>query len=275
MPVNKFKPRFAWRTLLTLMLVSLLAPLGCGPSQKDLEKAVGDYLQKNPKVIQDALKASRPQPPPQLSLDQRIKQAIKVPTEGSPSKGPANAPITIVEFSDFQCPFCGRVVPTMQEVMKDYDGKVRMVFRQHPLPFHPNAMPAAKASLAANEQGKFWEMHDKLFENQKDLSDDTITKIAKDLGLNMKKFNDSRNSTKFDAQIQDDIKFAEANGATGTPSAFINGVLVKGAQPATGFKEVIDKFLNPGAPAPAAPAPAAPAPAPAAPAPAAPAPAAH
>src|SRR5204863_6117460 len=125
--VKIFKLRFPLRALFSVMLVSLLAPLGCGPSQKDLEKAVGDYLQKNPKVIQDAVKSSRPQPPPQLSLDQRIKQAIKVPTEGSPSKGPANAPVTIVEFSDFQCPFCSRVVPTMQEVMKDYDGKVRMV----------------------------------------------------------------------------------------------------------------------------------------------------
>ena len=262
--------RFAWRTLFSLMLLTLLAPLGCGPSQEDLKKAVGDYLKENPKVLQDAMKgAPRPPAPPPIPLEQRTKQAIQVPLNNAPVQGPENAPITIVEFSDFQCPFCSRVVPSIREVMKTYDGKVRFAFRQHPLPMHPNAMSAAKASLAANEQGKFWEMHDKLFENQKDLSEATITKLAQEIGLNMKKFDASWKSTKFDAQIAEDIKFAESNGATGTPSSFINGVAVKGAQPASGFKEVIDKLLGtPSAPAPApgaAPAPAAPAaPAPAA-----------
>jgi protein-disulfide isomerase len=216
----------------------------CGPSQADLDKAIGEYIKKNPKVIQDAVRASRPQPQPQLSLDERIKKAIDVPLNNAPTKGAENAKITIVEFSDFQCPFCGRVNPTIAQVLKDYEGKVRVAFRQHPLPFHKDAMSAAKASLAANEQGKFWEMHDKLFENQKDLSDDNIRKLAKEIGLNMKKFEDSWKSDKFNAQIEEDIKFAQTNQATGTPSFFINGVFLKGAQPIGGFKEVIDKLLG-------------------------------
>ncbi len=218
-------------------------PLGCGPSQQDLEKAVGDYLKNNPKVIQEALRSQRPQRAPELPLEERIKKAINVPLNNAPTKGPENAQITIVEFSDFQCPFCGRVNPTLAQVMKDYDGKVRVAFRQHPLPFHKDAMSAAKASLAAAEQGKFWEMHDKLFENQKDLSEANIQKIAKEIGLNVKKFEAAWKSDKFNAQIEEDIKFAQTNQATGTPAFFINGVFLKGAQPVTGFKEVIDKLL--------------------------------
>jgi protein-disulfide isomerase len=227
---------------------SFLLAAGCAPSQSQLEKAVGDYIQKNPqalqKSIQAAIQAQRPQPKPQLPIEERIKQAIKVDVGNAPAQGPADAPITLVEFSDFQCPFCGRVNPTIDQLQKDYAGKIRVVFRQHPLPFHPNAMPAAKASLAAKDQGKFWEMHKLLFANQQNLSEDTIQKLAKEAGLNMDKFMKDWKSNKYDSIIQEDIKFAEANGATGTPAAFINGVLIVGAQPPDAFKAVIDKLLE-------------------------------
>ena len=103
-------------------------------------------------------------------------------------KGPKNAPVTIVEFSDFQCPFCGRVVPTLKQLEEQYKGKVRVAFKNQPLPFHPNARPAAEAALAANEQGKFWEMHDKLFANQQALDRAALEKYAQELGLDMDKF---------------------------------------------------------------------------------------
>lgn len=254
-PVNTIKKESA--VMKKYLMAGVLAPLSflsafvfssCGPSQADIEKAVGEYIKKNPKVVQDAVRAGRPQPQPQLSLDERIKKAIPVPLNNAPVKGADNAAITIVTFSDFQCPFCSRVNPTVDQVLKDYPGKVRLAFRQHPLPFHQNAMSAAKASLAANEQGKFWELHDLMFANQKDLSDEGIKKLAQQAGLNMKKFEESWKSTKFDAQIEEDVKFAQANQATGTPAFFINGVFLKGAQPITGFKEVIDKLLaTPGA----------------------------
>ena len=228
----------------SLVLIGLATlPLACGPTPQDLEKAVGDYLQKNPKVIQDAMRAQRPQRAPEPPLEERIKNAIKVPIDDAPVKGSANAPVTIVEFSDFQCPFCSRVEPTLKQVEQDYPGKVKIAFRQNPLPFHQNAMSAAKASLAAKEQGKFWEMHEALFANQKDLSDDAIRKLAKDIGLNVSKFESDWKSDKFNAQIEADIKFAQQNGASGTPSFFINGVSLKGAQPYPKFKEVIDKLL--------------------------------
>lgn len=179
-----------------------------------------------------------------MPLEERIKKAIKVDVTGAPTKGPENAPITIVEFSDFQCPFCKRVLPTVNDIMKNNEGKIRLAFRQHPLPFHPNATPAAKASLAANEQGKFWQMHDLLFENQQDLSEETIKKLAKQAGLNMTKFEADWKSNKFDEQIKQDIQFSTTNGATGTPAFFINGVLLSGAQPITAFQTVIDKLME-------------------------------
>ncbi|MFO1519032.1 MAG: DsbA family protein [bacterium] len=187
-------------------------------------------------------KTAHKSPPP--TLEEQIKHPVAVSTDGSPTQGPDNAPITIIEFSDFQCPFCKRAVPTMKQLMKDYDGKIRWVFRQHPLAFHTNARSAAKASLAAHEQGKFWEMHDALMENQQDLSEESIRKIAKQIGLKMAPFEKAWKSDQFEAQIKKDTQFAEENGATGTPSFFINGVLVKGARPMEDFKGVIDRLLK-------------------------------
>ncbi len=239
----KFKSLLSLSSLVSILFLSLLFS-SCKPSPQDLEKAVGDYLQKNPQVLQKAMQASKPQRPPELPLEERIKQAIQVDLNNAPTEGPENAPITIVEFSDFQCPFCSRVVPTMKQLQKDYPGKIRFAFRQNPLPFHKDATSAAKASLAAHDQGKFWGMHDLLFENQKDLSDENIRKLAKQIGLNMAQFEKAWKSDQFNAQIATDMNFAKSNQATGTPAFFINGVLLSGAQPLQSFKTVIDKLLE-------------------------------
>ncbi|MDX1402649.1 MAG: thioredoxin domain-containing protein [Kiloniellales bacterium] len=241
------KKSFQLRALFTIAAFAVVSMLASCQTQENIEQAVKSYLEKNPQIIQaevdKALKAKgiRGQAP-QKSIEDMIKSPIKVGLNNAPTMGPADAEITIVEFSDFQCPFCKRVTPTMEQLVKDYNGKVRVAFRQHPLSFHKNAMSAAKASLAANAQGKFWEMHDALFENQRDLSDENIKKLAKELGLNMKQFEADWKSNKFDAQIEEDIKFARANGATGTPAFFVNGVYVKGARPIAYFKEVITKL---------------------------------
>jgi len=225
-----------------------MAPLvACAPSQDQMDKAVQTYLEKNPKVfeaqVDKILKAKGIRGrAPQKSIEDMIKNPVKMGVGKGPILGKEDAEITIVEFSDFQCPYCKRVVPTMKEVLKKNEGKVRLSFRHNPLPFHKRAMPASKAALAAGEQGKFWEMHDELFNNQKDLSDANILKIAKGLGLNMSEFKKDFKGTKFDAQIQEDMKIAKANGATGTPSFFVNGVFVRGARPAQYFQQVIDKI---------------------------------
>lgn len=220
----------------------------CKPSDAQMEQALKSYLDKNPqfmqKRVEEYFQKKQGQRAPEVPLEELIKNPIQVDLNNAPTLGPATAPITIVEFSDFQCPFCKRVIPTVKELLKKYDGKVRLAFRQHPLPMHQHSMSAAKASLAANAQGKFWALHDALFENQQDLSDEGILKIARKVGLNMSRFKNDWKSTKFDAQIQADGDFAQKSGASGTPAFFINGVPFKGARPLESFSQLIDKLLE-------------------------------
>jgi protein-disulfide isomerase len=161
-----------------------------------------------------------------------------------PAKGPANAPVTIVEFSDFQCPFCSRLTPTLAEVEKKYGDKIRLVFRQYPLPFHQNAQKAAEASLCAADQGKFWELHDAMFGNQGELGVDQLKAKAASLGLNADKFNKCLDSGEKAAAIQADVKAGSAAGVSGTPAMFINGRFINGAVPIDQITTVIDDELR-------------------------------
>jgi protein-disulfide isomerase len=167
----------------------------------------------------------------------------KVADAGRPARGPAGAPIQIIEFSDFQCPFCLRAHPTILQVLKTYGDKVRLVYRHYPLPNHPNARPAAEASACADEQGKFWEYHDRLFENQSKLTDADLKQYASALGLDATKFNECLDSHKYASQVQDDLEAGDAVGVSGTPAFFINGRVLSGAQPFEAFKRVIDEEL--------------------------------
>jgi protein-disulfide isomerase len=162
----------------------------------------------------------------------------------SPAKGPASAPVTVVAFSDFQCPFCSRAVPTLAEIEKQYGNKVRIAFKQLPLPFHDKAHLAAQAALAANEQGKFWAYHDKLFANQQALDRPSLEKYAQELGLDVGKFKKALDTGKFKDQVDAEAKEGAAVGATGTPTFFINGAKLVGAQPVDAFKTAIDKELK-------------------------------
>jgi protein-disulfide isomerase len=165
----------------------------------------------------------------------------------SPSRGPKNAPLTVVLFSDFQCPFCGRVEPSLTELEKAYPGKVRVVWKNFPLSFHNNAKPAAEAAMAANEQGKFWEMHAKLFANQQNLDAASLEKYAKEIGLDIAKFKAATDSHKFAPQIEADTKQGSSLGVQGTPASFLNGHFINGAQPFDAFKKIADEELAKGA----------------------------
>ena len=158
-------------------------------------------------------------------------------------KGDAKAPVTVTIFSDFQCPFCSRVLPTMKQIEDTYGKKVRLVFKHNPLPFHKDAPLASEATLAANEQGKFWQMHDTIFANQKALSRADLEKYAGEVGLNMGKFKAALDSGKYKTQIEADMAQAKELGASGTPSFFINGRKLRGAQPFDSFKKLIDEEL--------------------------------
>jgi protein-disulfide isomerase len=163
-----------------------------------------------------------------------------------PSKGPADAKVTIVEFSDFQCPFCSRAVPTIEKVLKDYDGKVRLVFRHFPLDGHPQAAKAAEAGACAADQGKFWEMHDKMFGNQQKLAVTDLKETAKVLGLDAAKFDKCLDSGEKKAAVQGDQKAGSDAGVSGTPAFFVNGVFINGAVPYEDFKEALDRELGKG-----------------------------
>lgn len=160
-----------------------------------------------------------------------------------PAKGGKNAAITIIEYSDFECPFCGRAAPTVKQVLSTYGDKVRVVYRDFPLSFHPNAMNAAIAGNCAHEQDKFWEYHDVLFQNQNSLTVASLKEYAKQLGLNTAQFDDCLDTQKYLAAVQDDMKLAQQDGLQGTPHFMINGQPLSGAQPFEAFKQIIDAQL--------------------------------
>jgi protein-disulfide isomerase len=162
----------------------------------------------------------------------------------APVQGKPNAPIQIIVYSDFECPFCGRVNPTIEQVQKTYGDKVAVAFKHYPLPFHQNAEPAAVASLAAHKQGKFWEMHTKLFANQRGLTRDNFVAFAKELGLNVDKFQKDLDDPALKAWVKEDMAEGSKFGVNGTPASFINGRLVSGAQPFDAFKAIIDEELK-------------------------------
>ncbi|NTX41344.1 thioredoxin domain-containing protein [Myxococcus sp. CA033] len=162
----------------------------------------------------------------------------------APSRGPANAPVTLVAWSDFECPFCSRAVPTLKALEKEYEGKLRVAFKHQPLPNHPNAKLAAAASMAAHEQGKFWEFHDLLFANQRQLDRSSMEGYAKQVGLDVTRFKNALDARKFDARIDLDSAEGTRVGAGGTPTFFVNGRPIVGAMPIDHFRRIIDEELK-------------------------------
>jgi protein-disulfide isomerase len=191
--------------------------------------------------------AAAPQQANQPAVQPAATQTIRrydIPTEGYPSTGPADAPIVIVEFSDFQCPFCKRWHDEVYtQLLAAYPGKIRFVYRNLPLTsIHPEAMPSAQASLCANEQNAFWQYHDKLL-GDLPLSADLYPQLAADLGLDTAAFNTCMSENRYQTDIQKDMDFALNLGVQSTPTFFINGLAVIGAQPLTAFTQIIDKEL--------------------------------
>lgn len=160
-----------------------------------------------------------------------------------PSTGPLNAPVTIVEFSDFQCPYCKQAAVSLKPLIRSYGADVRFVFKQMPLPIHADAFKAAQASVCADEQGKFWEYHDILFKSS-ELSEQALRRYASDLGLRTGEFNSCLSSEASATIVRKDMEEAMQAGVQGTPTYFVNGRIVKGMKSSEDFRNVIDQALK-------------------------------
>lgn len=168
---------------------------------------------------------------------------VVVDSSGHPDLGPKDAPVTIVEFADFQCPFCKATEATIKELREKYGDKIRLVHMDFPLSFHSHSLDAAKGARCANDQGKFWPFREALFANQNKLAPADLKATAKKLGMKTAEFNACFDSPKYDAQIKSDQAAGEKAGVDGTPAFFVDGRVLTGAQPLPKFEELIDDEL--------------------------------
>ena len=198
------------------------------------------------------LAANNPTPtptptPPAAKKPNAIPVANAATADDDAFLGEEDAPVTIIEFTDYQCPFCSRhFTNTFPEIKKEYidTGKVKYVLRDYPLGFHQFAQKASEATECAEDQDKFWEMHAKVFENNKSLTAESFSKFAADLGLDTSKFDECLNSDKYAEEVKKDMAEGSASGITGTPGFFVNDKKVTGAQPFASFKAIIEEELK-------------------------------
>ena len=217
-----------------------------GRALEDMSPLIRKYLEDAQRqsaraaMIADLRKAG---PAVRMLLDApRVQLAL---AGDEPALGPANAPVTLVEFSDFQCPFCQRVEPTLKRIREKYGDKVRIVWKDFPLvQIHPEAFKSAEAANCAREQGKFWEYHERLFTNQQALQVDALKNYAAGVGLNTATFNACLDSSKHEQRVRDSLAMGSRLGVSSTPAVFVNGRAVTGAQPMEYFEAIIDDELE-------------------------------
>ncbi len=188
------------------------------------------------------------------TLDRHSRRKVQEPDDlnkvyaflefNAPVFGPKDAPVTLIEYSDYQCPFCKKAQPVIKALQKEYTDKIRIVIMNYPLPNHSNALPAAIAARAAGRQGKFWEMHDLLFENNNTLEDSKLVEFAKTLNLNIEKFNVDRMDQKLIDEVLKEKNQAISNNIRSVPSFFINGKKLVGDRSLAGFKRAIERALD-------------------------------
>ena len=234
------------------------APVTDADVQSAYDRVKDRYKDKSETELKEAIKAQllqqnegirRADYLKELHTKAGVKVLLEPPrvavAEGdNPSKGPKTAPVTIVEFSDYQCPYCSRVEPTLKQLQDKYGDKLRIVFRDYPLPMHAQAPKAAEAAACANDQGKFWEMHDKMFSNQQKLQVADLKTTAGEIGLDTKTFEECLDSGKKEAEWRKDQADGTKNGVNSTPAFFINGRFVNGAAPLENFTLIIDEELE-------------------------------
>ena len=232
---------------LSLAIAGISPPPSRAMDKNEVEKIIQEYLSAHPEEVAAAMR--------KFQMEQRIAQQeaeirlalrnrVDVPVGDSPAMGPDNAPITIVEFSDFQCPYCARSVATVHTLMERHKGRARLVFKHSPLAFHAKAPQAHRASMAAGEQGKFWEYRQALMAKQDDWgkANDSRARFiayAGDMGMDAEKFAMDMDNPEFQKRLEADQELGLAMGVQGTPTYFVNGAKVVGAQDLAYFEKVI------------------------------------
>ncbi len=210
-----------------------------------------DYSNGMAKIIIDSIKQGKPADEAlQAAMNSKwgpaktLSEPVQIPVAGSPVTGPTDAPLTIVEFSDFQCPYCIAAVPQLREVLKAYPTQVKLIFKQFPLEEHPQAELAANAAIAAQKQGKFWPMHDALFAHPDDLSRKSILNIAKGIGLNAEKLETDMDTTEVRKTVEKDVQDGNKAEVEGTPTIFIDGQRYNGSITFDALKPILDTELK-------------------------------
>lgn len=204
-----------------------------------------EYFKKAAEHFLDPKKPLPEIPKPESEPPAPSKPVVFDDLKGKPLQGPEKAKVTIVEFSDFHCPFCARVIPTLKQLLAAHPKDVQLVWRHHPLSMHVGAPKTHMASECAAEQGKFWEYHDRLFENQDKLSQpDYLNQLAKELGLDGSRFDTCLKEEKTKDRIDKDLKKARESGVRGTPTFFINGKFLSGARPLADFEKAVSEELK-------------------------------
>jgi protein-disulfide isomerase len=173
-----------------------------------------------------------------------LDDPVAIPIGGAPVLGPQNAPITLVEFSDFQCPYCAAAAPELDALLKAYPSQTKLIFKQFPLEMHSQAALAAAAAVAAQRQGKFWEMHNAMFEARDNLSRDNLISLAQKTGLDIKRFQEDLDSTEVQEAVTRDIQDGDRAGVAGTPTLFINGQHFNGPIEIEALKPIIAAELR-------------------------------
>ncbi|MFN8544700.1 MAG: thioredoxin domain-containing protein [Candidatus Binatia bacterium] len=230
-----------------LALCATLAALGgCGnpADMEEIKKGQKDILAKV-ESLEKAIAQVKAAPAAAARPAIDPNKVYTIPIGDSPMRGPKNAKVTIVEFSDFQCPFCSQAAALVPDVLKAYPNDVNFVYKQFPLvSIHPFAMPAAKAAVAAGKQGKFWEMHDVLFQNNRELGPDKLKEYAGRIGLDVARWEKDLASPEVQAQVEREMKEASAADVQGTPTFLVAGKRLQ-TRSIDGFKQAIDEALKP------------------------------
>jgi protein-disulfide isomerase len=231
-------------------LVVATCLLGCGATPQDIEEIKSgqkDILAKIEALSGEVKKvaAARPTPPARPNQPDP-NRVVDIPVGDSPIRGKKDAPVTVVEFSDYQCPFCARADPIVEEALKKYPDEIRFVYKQFPLTsIHPFAMGAAKAALAAGKQGKYWEMHDKLFANNRALKPEDLKKYAQEIGVDVAQWEKDMNSPEIQEQINKEMGEGRSAGVRGTPTIFVGGRQLQ-IRSAEGIKKLADQAQKKG-----------------------------